>query len=83
FERDVLRLEIIASDAPPFTTRLGPDTIVASLVRDGETVELGRLDGRYLSTEVAGGFTGRVVGVVAESGCVGIRLFRYEGWELG
>jgi hypothetical protein len=82
-ERDVLRLEIIESDAPPFTTRLGPDTIVASLVRDGETVELGRLDGRYLSTEVAGGFTGRVVGVVAESGRVGIRLFRYEGWELG
>ncbi|WP_243065159.1 glycoside hydrolase family 43 protein [Humibacter sp. RRB41] len=82
-EGDVLRLETVASDALPFTTRLGPDTIVASIVRDGETVELGRLDGRYLSTEVAGGFTGRVIGVVAESGRVGIRRFRYEGWELG
>ncbi|MEV6347360.1 family 43 glycosylhydrolase [Actinoplanes sp. NPDC051851] len=39
----------------------GPDEIVLSV---GDA-ELGRLDGRYLSTEVAGGFTGRVLGAGA------------------
>ncbi|GAA4949893.1 glycoside hydrolase family 43 protein [Actinoplanes utahensis] len=45
----------------------GPDQIVLSA--DG--IELARLDGRYLSTEVAGGFTGRVIGVA------GARRFSY------
>lgn len=56
----------------------GPDEI-AVRVRDGLGVhEIGRLDGRYLSTEVAGGFTGRFVGVLA-GGDVSIRSFTYEG----
>ncbi|GAA1593918.1 glycoside hydrolase family 43 protein [Actinoplanes couchii] len=38
---------------------VGPDDIVLTV---GDT-ELARLDGRYLSTEVGGGFTGRVLGV--------------------
>ncbi|GAA4602185.1 hypothetical protein BJY16_004160 [Actinoplanes octamycinicus] len=37
----------------------GPDEIVLS----AGDVELARLDGRYLSTEVAGGFTGRLLGI--------------------
>ncbi|MDQ2624126.1 MAG: FAD-dependent oxidoreductase [Actinomycetota bacterium] len=37
------------------------------------TVELGRVDGRYLSTEVAGGFTGRTWGVRAVDGTVTVR----------
>jgi xylan 1,4-beta-xylosidase len=44
----------------------GPDKLVASVVlEDGTEVDLARIDGRYVSTEVAGGMTGRVVGVLA------------------
>jgi xylan 1,4-beta-xylosidase len=34
--------------------------------------QLAALDGRYLSTEVAGGFTGRVVGAYATAGTVAV-----------
>ncbi|MEV4018144.1 hypothetical protein AB0J35_47375 [Nonomuraea angiospora] len=37
---------------------------------DGAFDVLAELDGRYLSTEVAGGFTGRVIGRYAASGTV-------------
>ncbi len=45
---------------------------------DGFT-ELGRVDGRYLSTEVAGGMTGRMLGVVCRDGSVLVRSFEYVG----
>lgn len=41
----------------------GPDEIVLSVVAGGKKTPLARMDGRYLSTEVASGFTGRVLGV--------------------
>jgi hypothetical protein len=45
---------------------------------DGDVVtELARLDGRYLSTEVAAGFTGRVLGVGAAGESSKLRAFRY------
>jgi xylan 1,4-beta-xylosidase len=53
--------------------RQGPDRIVLAV---GET-ELARFDGRYLSTEVAGGFTGRMVGVEALGAPASITRFRY------
>ena len=37
----------------------------------------GDFDGRYLSTEVAAGFTGRVFGVEALSGQVNVRSMSY------
>ena len=40
-----------------FETGVGSDTITAWIERDGERVPLGEVDGRYVSTEVAGGFT--------------------------
>lgn len=43
--------------------RGGPDALRIAVVQDGVRMELGQVDGRYLSTEVAGGFTGRIVGV--------------------
>ncbi|MGW2279805.1 glycoside hydrolase family 43 protein [Streptomyces sp. NPDC001770] len=46
----------------PDTLRLGYET------EDGEFEILAELDGRYLTTEVAGGFTGRVVGLYATRG---------------
>jgi hypothetical protein len=36
------------------------------------------LDGRYLSTEVTGGFTGRVIGVYAAVGTASFGWFDYE-----
>ncbi len=41
--------------------------------------ELGAVDGRYLSTEVAGGMTGRMIGVVCSEGTVLLRSFEYVG----
>jgi hypothetical protein len=38
---------------------------------------LATLDGRYLSTEVAGGFTGRVIGMYATEGRVAFDWYEY------
>jgi xylan 1,4-beta-xylosidase len=44
----------------------GPDDIVLSVLESGGAAQqLARLDGRYLSTEVASGFTGRMLAVAA------------------
>jgi xylan 1,4-beta-xylosidase len=61
---------------PP--TQGGPDDISISVKRDGRSVSLARFDGRYLSTEVAGGFTGRVAGIRAISGMVEVASVRYQ-----
>jgi hypothetical protein len=53
--------------------------VVAGLVDGTVFTELGRLDGRYLSTEVAGGMTGRMLGVTCTSGAVVVRSFDYVG----
>ncbi|MGW5234579.1 glycoside hydrolase family 43 protein [Streptomyces nodosus] len=55
----------------------GPDTITFSL--GGPTpVRLAELDGRYLSTQVATGFTGRVIGMFTTRGRVAFDWFDYE-----
>jgi xylan 1,4-beta-xylosidase len=43
----------------------GPDEIHVGYLVDGRLQTLAVIDGRYFSTEVAGGFTGRVIGVEA------------------
>lgn len=63
---DVITLRIAAADpanAGAMSVTVGPDSIVLS----ADDTELARLDGRYLSTEVAGGFTGRVLGVAGSN----------------
>jgi xylan 1,4-beta-xylosidase len=59
----------------------GPDRVVASAVDNGRRTELGAIDGRYLSTEVAGGMTGRMLGVYCVEGSVRIESFEYSGSE--
>jgi hypothetical protein len=44
----------------------------------GQLTTLAGIDGQYLSTEVAGGFTGRVIGLAATSGSVIIERFEYN-----
>ncbi|WP_336031807.1 glycoside hydrolase family 43 protein [Geodermatophilus sp. FMUSA9-8] len=61
------------------STALAPDVLVAGLVGAGGSVELGRLDGRYVSTEVAGGMTGRLGGVWCARGSLVVRSFAYAG----
>jgi xylan 1,4-beta-xylosidase len=51
-----------------FHAPVGPDQLIFSVVSAaGAETELARIDGRYISTEVAGGMTGRVLGVYAQS----------------
>ncbi|MGC3994690.1 MAG: family 43 glycosylhydrolase [Propionicimonas sp.] len=81
-------LALVLAAEPPagagsLGANLGPDDIVLGY-RDGEaTAELARLDGRYLTTEVAGGFTGRMVGIGARDGSALLRSFHYEPIDPG
>jgi hypothetical protein len=77
----VLRIEIEPSRAGFNTGDQGggPDLIRLGFESDGEFIVLAELDGRYLSTEVAGGFTGRVIGGYAATGTVHIDWFDYTG----
>jgi hypothetical protein len=68
----VLRIAAVECEAETMTA-YGPDDIVLSV---GDTV-LARLDGRYLSTEVAAGFTGRMLGVGAAGAGSVLRRFAY------
>ncbi|GAA4249390.1 glycoside hydrolase family 43 protein [Dactylosporangium darangshiense] len=55
----------------------GPDLVQLGHLAGGEFVAMAELDGRYLSTEVAAGFTGRVVGVEQVDGPSTIERFTY------
>jgi hypothetical protein len=57
--------------APPDVVRLGVE-------EGGRIAQLAELDGRYLSTEVAGSFTGRVVGMYATEGTVAFDWYEYR-----
>ncbi|MDK1471898.1 glycoside hydrolase family 43 protein [Streptomyces sp. 549] len=73
----VLRIEVAEVQSVD-DARTGPDTIRVGIEEpDGTFVELTSLDGRYLSTEVAGGFTGRVLGMFASMGAVHFDWFEY------
>jgi hypothetical protein len=59
-----LRIESVPASSP--TVPLGhggPDDVVLSVATEAGSTELGRLDGRHLSTEVASGFTGRMLAI--------------------
>ncbi|WP_105567824.1 glycoside hydrolase family 43 protein [Microbacterium halophytorum] len=46
----------------------GPDIVSLGFIANGEFTSLADVDGRYLSTELAGGFTGRMLGLEALGG---------------
>jgi beta-xylosidase len=74
----VLRVEAVLS-AGGWDSRAEPDTVQLGVEdADGDFRMLAALDGRYLSTEVAGGFTGRVIGMYAVRGTVHFDWFDYE-----
>jgi hypothetical protein len=77
-----VRTTDIISPSPEFTgiEPTGPDTI-AFWIGDPDApgaVPLAELEGRYLSTEVATGFTGRVIGMYTTRGTVAFDWFDYE-----
>jgi xylan 1,4-beta-xylosidase len=73
----VLRIE--GSSAAGGDPRSGPDMLSLGVEEpSGAFSVLVALDGRYLSTEVAGGFTGRVIGMYAAAGIVHFDWFDYE-----
>jgi hypothetical protein len=86
----VLRIETVPTrdgfgspGSPPDLIRLGIERSPVGASTDapedeGEFVVLGELDGRYLSTEVAGGFTGRVIGMFSYTGMVAFDWFEYQ-----
>ena len=62
-----------------YSTSRGPDRVEVGLNQQGTFMALGGLDGRYLSTEVAGGMTGRMIGAFCSSGQIVLRSFDYAG----
>ncbi|WP_203861719.1 glycoside hydrolase family 43 protein [Plantactinospora mayteni] len=79
-----LRIDVVASPAESWHPREEPDLLRLGVeASDGTFDVLAELDGRYLSTEVAGGFTGRVIGMYAVAGTVRFDWFDYEPVEAG
>ncbi len=77
-----LRIDVIASPPVDWHPCKEPDRLRLGIERaDGTFDMLAELDGRYLSTEVAGGFTGRVIGMYAAAGTVSFDWFDYEPVE--
>lgn len=75
-----LQLEISCTDAPGAGQpgkNAGPDEVSLGFRQGGRLSTLARLDGRYLSSEVAGGFTGRVIGISVTGGSAVIERFDY------
>jgi xylan 1,4-beta-xylosidase len=75
----VLRIEANASSPGQYHPLREPDTLRLGVEEpDGTFSVLAELDGRYLSTEVAGGYTGRVIGLYAATGTMRFDWFDYE-----
>jgi xylan 1,4-beta-xylosidase len=59
--------------------RLGPDAVVLGYEDASDTLQvIAEFDGRYLSTEVTGGFIGRVFAMYVTSGEASFDWFEYE-----
>jgi xylan 1,4-beta-xylosidase len=81
----VLRIDVITTKPGLEHPLKEPDMVHLGIeALDGTVTMLAELDGRYLSTEVAGGFTGRVIGMYATSGTVAFDWYDYEpiDWPL-
>jgi hypothetical protein len=74
----MLRIQSVQpSSAPVPLGNAGPDEVVLSLADGDGFDELGRLDGRYLSSEVASGFTGRMLAVGSTPAPSRVQAVRY------
>lgn len=76
-----VRLSAEVPQASPVARAQPPDVLTFSVGSGDAVTELASVDGRHASTEVAGGFTGRTIGVQRLSGTVRVTRFRYEPVE--
>ncbi|WP_270889719.1 glycoside hydrolase family 43 protein [Pedococcus sp. 5OH_020] len=75
----VLRIAAVGPQSPPVPLgHGGPDDITLSLLTAEGVLELARLDGRYLSTEVASGFTGRTLALGSTAAPAHFRSVAYR-----
>lgn len=74
----VLRIEAVPAPWTGMFPPAGPDRLEFSVGAREASTPLGGIDGRYLSTEVAGGFTGRTVGLLVRDGQINARRFTYH-----
>lgn len=75
----VLRLRARTPQGDLFRPADQPDLIALMVVSsEGDEEMLGEFDGRYLSTEVAGGFTGRVLALEALDGPILVESVTYR-----
>jgi xylan 1,4-beta-xylosidase len=74
----VLRITTVRNSAPSSVAQ-HPDLVSLGVEIGDDYTELATLDGRYLSTEVAGGFTGRVVGPYVAAGRLLVDWVEYVG----
>jgi hypothetical protein len=75
----VLQIAAVAPQSPPVPLgHGGPDDITLSLLTTEGVFELARLDGRYLSTEVASGFTGRMLALGSTAAPAHFRSVAYR-----
>lgn len=72
-----LRISVKAAPMLPHGISLEPDLVELAVHTEHDEHVFGEFDGRYLSTEVAGGFTGRVYGVQALTGRVRVQQIQY------
>jgi xylan 1,4-beta-xylosidase len=78
-QRAVLRIEAHATEPGLGHAGERPGVLQLGVEEpDGSFSVLAELDGRYLSTEVAGGFTGRMIGLYAAAGRIQFDWFEYE-----
>ena len=75
----VLEIRAVAQHAPFAWSPTGPDDVLLGFHGPAGFTEVGRLDGRYLSTEVAGGMTGRILGCYVTRGDMVVRSCTYTG----
>jgi xylan 1,4-beta-xylosidase len=72
-----LAIRATAAAAEPDRISSPPDRLAFGLMEGSLFRSLAELDGRYFSTEVAGGFTGRVIGIGAAAGGATILRLAY------
>jgi xylan 1,4-beta-xylosidase len=72
-----LRISAKSPRPLPHGISLEPDLIELAVAAGADEHTFGAFDGRYLSTEVTGGFTGRVFGVEAITGQIHVHEITY------
>jgi hypothetical protein len=76
--RSTLRISAVAPKGKPLPFGYaGPDDVVLSVGEGRDFTEVARFDGRYFSTEVAAGFTGRMLTLGSPSPEGRVLSFRY------